>query len=235
MNIPVLIWRERTPELESIASVWAGRAAVTMQRIVPANPCISIILIKSDTSAEVVIRGPETKPRSEILLPGYTWIGIRLHPGVQLKNFPAQQLTDSFRMLPADSNGQFQFEGTLLQFPSFNNAEQLIKQMHDLGYIGGKGLEAQEFPKHDMSSKSYSRFVKRSTGLSPYKLHQLQRISEALLLLRQGMPVATIAYELGFADQAHLTRASKRFLGHTPKELLRWPHTSLKSVQNIQY
>src|SRR3989337_2149673 len=119
MNIPVLIWRERTPELESIASVWACRAAVVMQRIVPANPCISIIFVKSDASAEVILRGPETKPRSQILLPGYTWIGIRLQPGVQLKNFPVQQFTDSFRLLPADSNGQFEFEGTLLQFPSF--------------------------------------------------------------------------------------------------------------------
>jgi hypothetical protein len=223
-NIPVLIWRERTPDLESIATVWACRSAVVMQRIVPANPCISIILVKSDASAEVILRGPETKPRSEILLPGYTWIGIRLRPGVQLKNFPIQQLTDSFRILPADSNGQFQFEGTLLHFPDFNNAERLIEQMHDLGYLNGKVLDDQEFPKQDMSSKSYSRFVKRSTGLSPYKLHQLQRITEALRLLRQGMPAATVASELGFADQAHLTRAAKQFLGHTPKELLRWPH-----------
>lgn len=224
MNIPVLVWRERTPELESIASVWTGRAAVVMQRIVPANPYISIILVKSDASAEVIIRGPETKPRSEILLPGYTWIGIRLRPGVQLKNFPTQQLTDKFRTLPTDSNGQFELEGALLQFPNFNNAEQLIKQMHDLSYISGKALNSQGSPQQGMSPKSYSRFIKRSTGLPPYKLRQLQRISEALRLLRQGMPAATIASELGFADQAHLTRAAKQFLGHTPKELIRWPH-----------
>lgn len=220
----MLIWRERTPELESIASVWAIRTAETTQRIAPADPCISIILVKSDASAEVIIRGPETAPRSEILLPGYTWIGIRLRPGLQLKNFPAQQLTDSFRTLPADRQGQFQFEGTLLQFPSFSNAEELIKQMHDLGYVRGKALNSQESPRQVMSSKSYSRFVKRSTGLSPYKLHQLQRMSEALRLLRQGMPAATVATELGFADQAHLTRAAKQFLGYTPKELPRWPH-----------
>jgi hypothetical protein len=201
-----------------------------MQRIVPANPCISIILVKSDMSAEVVVRGPETKPRSEILLPGYTWIGIRLRPGVQLKNFPVQQLTDRFQTLPADSSGQFQFEGTLQQFPSFNNVEQLIKQMHGLGYLT---QDDQDFPQQDVSSKSYSRFVKRSTGLSPYKLQQLKRITEALRLLRQGLPAVSVASELGFADQAHLTRAAKQFLGHTPKELLRWPHTP-NIVQNVQ-
>ncbi len=219
-----LIWRERTPDLESIASVWAGSASRVTQRAVLADPCISIIFVKSETSAEVILRGPETKPRSDILLPGYTWIGIRLRPGVQLKNFPTQQLADSFRTLPASINGRFQYEGTWLQFPSFNNAEELVEQMYDIGYINGKALGSQEFPKQGMSSKSYSRFIKRSTGLSPYKLHQLQRMSEALRLLRQGMPAATVASELGFADQAHLARAAKQFFGHTPKELLLWPH-----------
>ena len=96
--------------------------------------------------------------------------------------------------------------------------------MYGLGHISGKVLDSQELAGQGMSSKSYSRFVKRNTGLSPYKLHQLQRMSEALRLLRQGMPAATVATELGFTDQAHLTRAAKQFLGHTPKELLQWPY-----------
>ncbi|HEY8998946.1 MAG TPA: helix-turn-helix domain-containing protein [Candidatus Saccharimonadales bacterium] len=219
-----LSWRERTSELASIASVWTGSASVVTPRTVLADPCISIILVKGKTSAEVILRGPETKPRRDVLLPGHTWTGIRLRPGIQLKNFPTQQMTDSFRTLQADSSGQFEFEGTLLRFPDFENVEQLVEQMHDLGYLSGKVLPSQELPRQSMSSKSYSRYIKRSTGLSPYKLHQLQRMAEALRLLRQGMPAASVASELGFADQAHLTRAAKQFLGHTPKELLEWPH-----------
>lgn len=221
-----LNWSERTPELEAIASVWTGSASEITPRTVLADPCISIILVKSASSAEVILRGPETKPRGDILLPGYTWTGIRLQPGIQLKNFPTQQFTDKFQTLPADTDGRFQFEGTLLQFPDFTNAEQLIEQMYDLGYISGKVLNSQELPRQGMSPKTYSRFIKQSTGLSPYKLHQLQRMAEALRLLRRGMPAATVASELGFADQAHLTRAAKQYLGHTPKELLRWPHRS---------
>jgi hypothetical protein len=224
MNKTALIWTERASELDLIASVWTGTASEITPRTVLADPCVSIILVKSKTSAEVIIRGPETKPRSEILLPGYTWTGIRVRPGVQLKNFPTHQFTNSFRVLPVDRHGRFQFEGTWLQFPDFDNAEQLIKRMRDLGYISGEVFDGHELPKQGMSSKSYSRFIKRSTGLSPYKLRQLQRMAEAFHLLRQGMPAATVASELGFADQAHLHRAAKQFLGHTPKELLRWPH-----------
>jgi hypothetical protein len=223
MNKTELIWKHRASELDLIASVWSCNASEITPRTVLADPCISIIFVKRNNSAKVVLRGPETKPRNEHYMPGDTWLGVRLRPGVRLKNFPTEQYIDCSRALPAGSDGRFLFEGTLLEFPDFDNAEQLIEQMRDLGYINGKALDSHEFPKQGMSPKTYSRFIKRSTGLSPYKLQQLQRIAEVFRLLQQGMPPATIASELGFADQAHLHRAAKQFLGHTPKELLRWP------------
>jgi hypothetical protein len=152
-------------------------------------------------------------------LPGYTWTAIRLQPGVQLKNFSAKQYLDSFLVLSANNDGQFEFDGAVLQFPDFANVEQLVRQMQNLGLISGKALDSKESPRQGISSKSYSRLVTRTTGLSPYKLLQLQRIHEALQLLKQGMPATKVAADLGFVDQAHLIRAAKRFLGHTPKEL----------------
>lgn len=221
-----LYWKERSSELEAIDSVWTGIASEVTPRTVLADPCSSIIFIKGSDSGEVTLRGPETKPRGDILLPGYTWIGIRLKPGIQLKGFPPHQLTDKFHTIPADSSGHFEFEGTQLQFPDFENVELLVERMYDLGYLSGEAVNAQESSKQGISTKSYSRYIKRSTGLPPYKLHQLQRMAEALRLLRQGMPAATVASQLGFADQAHLSRAAKQFLGHTPKELLHWPYKS---------
>jgi AraC-like DNA-binding protein len=40
------------------------------------------------------------------------------------------------------------------------------------------------------------------------------------LLLRGGLPVAAVAREVGFADQGHLSRHTKRLLGATPGEIL---------------
>jgi len=218
-----LVWRERTSAVEAIASIWTCNTSEITSRTVLADPCISIILVKSTASCEVILRGPETKPRSQILMPGYTWTAIRLQPGVRLKHFPAQQFLDDFQTLAADKDAHFQFEGTTLQFPDFDNAEQLILHMQDLGYISDMPLNDSENPAQGLSSKSYSRLVKYNTGLSPYKLLQLQRIHEALRLLQRGMPPTTVAAELGFVDQAHLNRAAKQFLGHTPKELLNVP------------
>ena len=63
MNKTPLRWRERTSELEAIDSVWTGTASEVTSRTVLADSCSSIILVKSKDSAEVIIRGPETKPR----------------------------------------------------------------------------------------------------------------------------------------------------------------------------
>ncbi|HEU5122393.1 MAG TPA: helix-turn-helix domain-containing protein [Candidatus Saccharimonadales bacterium] len=223
MNKTELLWRERTSGLKLIASVWTCNASEVTARTVLADPCISIILVKGTGSAELLLRGPETKPRDEVLMPGYVWTAIRLQPGVQLKNFPAEQFTDDFLTLPVGQDDQFQFEGAVLKFPSFNKVEQLIRQMQSLGLISGNALDDRAFLRQGLSSKSYSRLVKRTTGLSPHKLRQLQRIHQALQLLKQGVPATVVATDLGFVDQAHLIRSAKQFFGHTPKELLDLP------------
>ncbi len=218
-----LTWKERISELEYIASIWTCNATEVMSRTALADPCISIILTQSATDSRVFLRGPETRPRDELLLPGTTVTAIRLQPGVQVKNFSTAQFTNHFLSLPADARGQFTFEGVQLQFPEFKKAEQLIEHMHSLGLITGKALNTEQQPRQGLSSRSYSRLIKRSTGLSPHKLHQLRRVYEALSLLKQGRSATTVAAELGFVDQAHLNRATKQFFGRTPKELLDVP------------
>jgi hypothetical protein len=91
-------WKERASELEAIDSVWTGAAS-------------------GSDRAEVIIRGPETKLRGDILMPGYTWIGIRLRPGT-INGFSTEHFTDSFRTLCADSNGRFELEEAQMQFPA---------------------------------------------------------------------------------------------------------------------
>jgi hypothetical protein len=218
-----LVWRERTSELEAVASVWTCNASEITSRTVLADPCISLILVRHIAGTEVILRGPETKPREEVLMPGYTWTAIRLQPGMKLKRFPADQYTDGFLTIPTDADAWFWFEGVRLQFPSFRKVEELIEQMQHLGLISGWSLNNEQYPKRGLSSKSYTRLVKRNTGLSPHKLRQLQRIHQALQLLKKGIPATTVAAELGFVDQAHLIRSAKQFFGHTPRELLDLP------------
>jgi AraC-like DNA-binding protein len=223
MNSSVLAWSERSSKSNFIASVWTCNPREITPRTVLADPCTSIILVKSNERAKVVLRGPETKPRNEHYMPDTTWIGIRLYPGVKLKNFRAQQYLDCSRPIKTDYNGNFLFEGVLLHFPEFDAAETLIEQMLEHGLLSGKAVNLRGTSNKSLSIKAYSRYIKQNTGLSPYKLHQLQRMLKVFKQIQKGVPLVTIASEEGFADQAHLHRAVRQYLGHTPKELLRWP------------
>lgn len=53
-------------------------------------------------------------------------------------------------------------------------------------------------------------------GLTPHAFQTNLRIAHARTLLRAGEPIARVAAECGFADQPHLTRTFRRFVGTTP-------------------
>jgi AraC-like DNA-binding protein len=58
-------------------------------------------------------------------------------------------------------------------------------------------------------------FTKRY-GISPHAYVVAKRVEAARTLLLQGMPAAQVATEVGFHDQAHLTRHFKRHVSITP-------------------
>lgn len=60
------------------------------------------------------------------------------------------------------------------------------------------------------------RAFKRTHGLPPYAWLNAERLKEARRRLQGGAPVASLAAELGFSDQAHLTRRFKAAFGITP-------------------
>ena len=53
-------------------------------------------------------------------------------------------------------------------------------------------------------------------GMPPMAWALQRRVARARTLLRGGMPPADAAAMLGFADQAHLTRAFRNAMGTTP-------------------
>jgi AraC-like DNA-binding protein len=65
-------------------------------------------------------------------------------------------------------------------------------------------------------SSQLIRAFTREFGLPPHRYLTGRRIERARRLLLAGMPIADVATEVGFYDQAHLTRHLRRMLGTTP-------------------
>jgi AraC-like DNA-binding protein len=63
-----------------------------------------------------------------------------------------------------------------------------------------------------------ARQFRRLHGTSPYRYLMMRRLERVREEIRTGKPLAAIAIDCGFADQAHMTRNFKASLGLTPAQ-----------------
>ena len=71
-----------------------------------------------------------------------------------------------------------------------------------------------------MSPYHFSRRFKRSTGLSPHQYVVRKRVERAKeLLTNTELSLHEVALSVGFADQSHLAKHTRRLLGVSPKSL----------------
>lgn len=83
---------------------------------------------------------------------------------------------------------------------------------------------AADVPLRDLAaiaSSSPHRLVRMFTskiGMPPHAYQMQLRVRAARRLLAAGVPAASVAVQAGFYDQAHLTRAFKRYTAVTPHQ-----------------
>ena len=78
--------------------------------------------------------------------------------------------------------------------------------------VGSTELEAVTgLTRYDLARQFRLRY-----GTSPYRYLLMRRLDEARRLIARRRPLADVALEVGFADQAHFTRVFKATYGVTP-------------------
>jgi len=76
----------------------------------------------------------------------------------------------------------------------------------------------------DLSGRSPFQMIRafrKELGVTPHALLIQIRIKRATALLKQGVPIAGVAVDVGFVDQTHFTRHFKRMHGDTPGNFLK--------------
>jgi AraC family transcriptional regulator len=72
----------------------------------------------------------------------------------------------------------------------------------------------------NISSSHFASMFKQATGNSLHQYVIEQRVERAkLLLTTTDLPIASIAFQVGFSSQSHLNHHCKRLTGMTPKQL----------------
>jgi AraC family transcriptional regulator len=72
----------------------------------------------------------------------------------------------------------------------------------------------------NISPSHFASLFKQATGISLHQYVIKQRVERAQLLLETtDLPIASIAFQVGFSSQSHLNQHCKRLTGMTPKQL----------------
>lgn len=102
---------------------------------------------------------------------------------------------------------------------SITDEARLANEMVDLIGADSELIRIDDVASRlNVSARTLQRLAKRYVGLPPLALIRRRRLQEAAARVRTepGVDLAAIASDLGYADQAHLTKDFRTVLGFTP-------------------
>jgi len=247
-SLPVSRYVELTPpaalsdhvECLWVHSIGAGDTGIE-QPVLP-DGCIDVVAIAD----RVVLSGPATGTTTLRLAPGALTVGVRFRigAGVTVVGCSARELRD--REIPLDqlwgraggelaarAMGPSRWQDQLQVM--VQGLMERVRQAPVADPVGvgiaamlaarrGRPL-AQVADEVGLSERQLRRRVEESVGYSPRLLARVLRFQRFLRAARaagQGRSLATLAVDVGYADQAHLTRECGELAGLPPAALLRW-------------
>lgn len=172
----------------------------------------------------LTVRGPETKASLAECPAEGEWIGIHFRLGTfmpLMSNLGLRDRNDA--TLPDVSGRSFWLDGSAWEYPSFDNAEVFVNRLLRKGLIAvdphvRAALQGLPVPAH---RRTEQRHFLQAAGITQATARQIERARRATFLLKNGVPILQVVHDLGYFDQAHLTRSLKHFIGRTPAQVAR--------------
>jgi AraC-like DNA-binding protein len=233
-------YREHAPApdlAELLACTWERRDASAGEVRVLPDGCADLVWSRS---GGLRIAGPDTGPVVYELEPGYEAAGLRLRPGAagSVLGIPLAELRDQRAPLEWLWGRDAALLEERLALAEPRNRRDLLEQavrplareaepdplvVASLGLLGRRESSVAELSRTlAIGERALRRRFDRAIGYGPKKLDRIIRFRRFLHQAgsRREASLAETAFEVGYADQAHLTRECRRLSGLTPVDLL---------------
>ncbi|HEY8372950.1 MAG TPA: helix-turn-helix transcriptional regulator [Pseudonocardiaceae bacterium] len=238
MNSAAPLHRERVPDRPhpAVAAAWTQVfRAPHVLRVVP-DGCMDVLW----TPHGLQVAGPDTGPQLVPGEPGQVYVGVRMRPryGAHLLGVPAAAVRDARPPLaefwPAPEVDRLTEQ--LAATPDPTTAARLLERavcarfaalgspdpvLTVLARVVRRTTVAEAADRIGLSERQLRRRCLDAFGYGPKTLQRVLRFQHALRLARGGVPLATVAAEAGYADQAHLAREVRALAGAPLRVLLR--------------
>lgn len=204
-----------------IDMIWRGHTEQHYSPVCPADIRWNLLFLKTGRQVRVTVEGATTQHVPKYRAESADFLVIKFALGVFMPRLAPDQLVDTDAQLPETAgNRTFWLDGSTWELPSFDNAEVFVQRLIQQGTLVTEPLvNAILTQPPDVSSRTVRRRFSQSTGLTPKTIQQIERAQQAATLLSQGTPILDVVYQLGYADQPHMTRSLRRFYGQTPAQI----------------
>lgn len=218
-----LVYEERLSDSPYVESVTRGRTLSEGSAIRPAESHWHMVFVRHPGGVLPLVVGPLTTAGVATWGEGGEILWIKFKLGVFMPQLPVKTFLNAETRLPEATAQSFWMKGSAWQIPDFENADAFADKL-----ARGSALEHDPVVKavlqgqaHDKADRTVRQRFLHATGFTQNHIYQLERAQRAMALLRQGKSILDTVEEAGYFDQPHLTRALKRWVGHTPAQLVR--------------
>ena len=218
-----ILSEERSSDSPYVETVIRGRTASDGIAIRPALNRWHMVVTRQHGNVRLLVVGPWTTAGFITYTDDAELLWIRFALGTFMPHFSPKDARDAETILPGAAGRSFWLHGAAWQFPDYGNADTFVSRLvhegtllHDPLIAAALSDELPETPDRTVRH----RFL-RATGLTQSHIRQVERAHRAAALLQRGVPILDTVDEAGYYDQPHLTRSLRRWIGHTPAQLLR--------------
>ena len=187
--------------------------------VASADACWDMIFNKNkEGKPTVLLSGPSSRITHVPYSSGEEHFGIQFKHGVTFTNIPVADMVNVTQALSMPAEDTFVLLDVTWKLPTYESVDEFLAELmdDDLLRIDPVVRDVVENKPVKMSSRSIQRHFAMTVGLPPRQVKQILSARKAVGLLLQGLPLAEVAYELGYADLPHMVRMLKRYTGFTP-------------------
>jgi methylphosphotriester-DNA--protein-cysteine methyltransferase len=211
-------YEERPSPSRFVDVIWRTFDTSDGTYLAAADACWDMIFIRSAHGNRALLSGPSTQITPVPYRAGNRNVGIRFHRGSFLSHVPTTAMVDTTEALPMPTAESFVLAEREWPMPTYETADDFVAELERLKLLSDDPVVNAVLRGEPAarSVRSVQRRVSQVTGLTMSRIRQIVRAREAAERLRRGESILDVAHDMGYADQAHLTRDLKRLTGYTP-------------------